>query len=374
MTATWTERPPASPRSRKSVSHPSAVDAAIDAAVAAVAGIDRWLPVLHAGRMVALVRGYAAPSKLRASVALPPPGIGLSDLPLSCAFTNYDSIINALGTGARIDLPWAYNPSTAPVSGNWYDLWPVGGSVASGPYSGAARASVAFTSSTTGSLPVPSVSPQTIQILNFLAITTASSPVVMLYDRVLTYEACTLTTGNQSFTNSVPAGRYVSAGQPGLKVLVTGQTLLGATTTNFSQLQYTNQAGTALQSVPGTPGLISSAATPTTTLGARVICPRSGAATTTIGAFLPLATGDTGVQLLSNYTCSANNTGTLAFVLGAPLAMIPVQSSTAPMFMDLVTQVASLPVVQNNACLSMLFFASTATGLALSGNLTLAWS
>jgi hypothetical protein len=357
---------------RKSAENPSAIGQAIATACNAARGIDRTLPVLHQGRFVAFVRGYA--NSPLVEWRLPPRGGGMH---LWMGYSSYDDIIAELSAGKRFAESWNKAFTTTPVISNWYDLWPVGGNPQAGTYPGAANAAVPWDDTATGAfLHGGNVSPDTKHVLTSATMTVSASTLCVLYDRVLTYEASSISTVNQGFNNALPAQRYISAGQPGLKVMVTGQTLLGATASAFSQLRYTDQDGNTLQSMPVSFGVnvIVSAAAPTTTLPARVVSPSTAAATVSISPFMPLASGDTGVRLINDVTFSANNTGTLAYVLCQPLVYIPILTNGVLTLFDNVQQVANLPRVYDGACLSYMSYAnSNTTNIIPGGRVEFGW-
>jgi hypothetical protein len=358
---------------RKSRENPSAVGESIFAACRAARGIDRTLPVLHEGKFVAFVRGYADSPVVE--WRLPPPGSGNK---LWMGYSNYDDIISELSSGGkRFAESWCKAFTTAPVANNWYDLWPVGGNPVAGTYPGAAATATQWTDASTGAfLHGGNVTADTKHVLTSFGITNATTPVLVLYDRVLTYEACVISNVNTVMTNGSAAQRYISANQPGLKIMVTCQTALGATANAYTQLQYTDQEGNTLQSMPVSFGVnvIVSAAAPTTTLGARVVSPAVSGGTVTFSPFMQLAAGDTGVRLIDNYTHSANNTGTIAYVLLQPLVYIPIQAASQGVMFDNVQQVPNLPRVYDGACLSFMAYMPAATANSVpSGRFEFGW-
>jgi hypothetical protein len=346
---------------KKSRENPSSVGRAIFSACLAARGIDRTLPVLHEGKFVAFIRGKVGSPEVE--WRLPPRGGGSH---LWMGYTTYDDLISELSAGKRFADQWAKAFASAPIANNWYDLWPCGGNPQAGTYPGAANTAVQWDDTAVGAfLHGGNVSPDTKHVLTSLGNANLTTPTIVLYDRVLTYEACTISNVNQVMTNGLAAQRYIGAGQPGLKVMVTAQTALGATANAYTQLQYTDQDGNVLQSMPTAFGVnvITSAAAPATTNGARVVSPISGVgATVPLGTFMQLAAGDTGVRLIDNYTHSANNTGTIAYVLCQPLVYIPVQAAGQATLFDNVQQLASLPRIYDGACLSFMVYTPTASG------------
>jgi hypothetical protein len=222
------------------------------------------------------------------------------------------------------------------------------------------------------------VSPSNKHLVHAEALASANtSPTIIIYDRVLTYEASPISSVNQLFVNSFAAQRYIGVGDPGLKIMVTGQTLLGATANAYTQLQYTDQAGNTLQSMPttGPVNVVVSAGAPTATLGARVMSPVVVGTGVALGPYMPLAAGDTGVRLLDNVTSSASNTGTLAYVLCFPIAVIPIQNIVSPTISltDTIMQLTSFGVVKDGACLAPLLYAAAGTAATYSGRFDTAW-
>lgn len=348
---------------KRSRNNPSQVARSIEAACHAALGIDVPLPVFHDGRPVAIVRGNA-----RA------PFVDV----WWCALNSYGAIKDAMQAGRTHSVRWT--KTTGGTANNWYDLWPTGTYPAAGTYAGAALTAVQFTDQSTGAMwhgGDVSPSEKRATYLESVSSLTSTTPTLILYDRVLTYEACPISNVNQVFTNGLAAQRYVGVGEPGLKVMVTAQTTLGATANAYTQLQYTDQNGNTLQSMPvtGPINVITSAGAPTATQGARVVSPCVAAGTLAIGPYLPLAAGDTGVRLLDNVTSSAANTGTLAYVLGYPLAMLPIQNGSTPTLAmaDQVMQLTSFARVLDGACLALMAHLPSGTSSTYNGRLDVAW-
>jgi hypothetical protein len=361
---------------RKTLAHPSRQDAIWRAAIAASRGQPKPLPVVDyaRSRVIGWVKGvspqecpfdpgrvYWRPESRR---MLP--------------FTSYDDLITEITNGKKYQTTWSKTHTTAPVANNWQDLWPVGGAPVSGTYPGAARVARQLDDTTVGAQYfLGNKSPDTSHLILLQQKASATSAsTLILYDRVLTYEACTISNANQVMTNGVAAQRYIAAGQPGLDIMITVQSVLGATASAFTQLRYTDQDGNTLQVMPVAFGVnvIVSAATPTATLGARIVSPSVAAATIPTANRMPLLAGDTGVRLINDYTLSANNTGTIAFVLMQPLAVVPFAGTAGlPTLVEQVMQTAGLERVYDGACLAFLVFFNAATAATVDGSWAIAW-
>ena len=355
---------------RKSLNSPSQVSRSIEAACHAAVGIDVPMPVFHDGRAVAIVRGNARSPVVDVYERTPK---------LWCALNSYADITDALAAERSRVTKWQKNATAAGVADNYYDLWAVDGDPTSGAYAGAALTAVQFSDTSTGAIMHGgNVSTSNKHLIRHEVLASASTtPVVIIYDRVLTYEACTISASNQVMTNGLAAQRYIGSGEPGLKIMVTCQTALGATANAFTQLQYTDNSGNTLQSMPTTNNVnvIVSAAAPTTTRGARVVSPSLSGGTFSFGPFMPLATGDTGVRLIDNVTSSAGNTGTLAYVLCFPIALIPIINGTNPSLAtaDQIMQTTSFGQVKDGACLAPIMYMPTATGATYTGRIDTVW-
>jgi len=358
---------------------PSQQDARIRMALLGARAVDRVMPVLDPrGKVAAWVCGAPWWARDRRPMWAPArPGDRAH--PLQCGFTTYDDLIaETSNAGKMYRVHWSKGATTAPVASNWYDLWPVGGTPVAGTYPGAARVATQWSDTSTGAMWCHgNVSTDTKHVLYGYGLSSAAQPTLLfVYDRVLTYEACAFSTSNQTMTNGVAAQRYISAGQPALKVMTTCQTALGATASTFTQLRYTDQDGNTLQSIPTTApnNVIVSAAAPTATLGARIVHPSASGATLTAGPFMQLAAGDGGVRLINDFTCSGANTGTLAFVLMHPIAWFPLTGTAGvPVMLDFVMQLAGLERIYDGACLAHGGFWAAATAATVSGHLQVGW-
>lgn len=299
---------------------------------------------------------------------------------LYCAFTSFDAILAATGLGKALDaIDWSKAWSGNPVVGNYYDFWPGTGQPNSGLLTGSAFTALPHTDADAGAiLHGGNVSTDTKNLLAAYPMATAgaSAPTFYLYDRVLTYEACTFNAATlQAMTNTLPALRYVS-GAPGMRAFIAAQTVNGATAAQLSGLTYVDQAGNTAHAMPTTPSanFIASAAAPATLNAARLNCPAVSAGTVPYSKFLLLASGDQGMRSITNYTTTAANTGTNYFCLCRQLAVIPCPfpiGSTG--IIDFVQGIPNLPIILDGACLSMLALAPVATAANLACGLGVAW-
>ena len=363
---------PAIVRVRKRSTHgPLDEDRALRRAIDAMVGIDQVQPIVFGGKLLAWAKG----EQFSRGVSWRRARHGET---WQMGYTSYDDLISEVSnSGKKFRNEWTKNATSAGIANNYYDLWPVAGSPQAGTYTGTAFNARALSQSDTGALwHDGDKSPDTKHLLAAYGKASANTPTLYLYDRCLTYEACTFNANvNQAMTNTATLTRYQNAGEGGCKIMVTAQTALGATAANLTQLRYTNQAGTTLQVMPtaATIAIIVSAAAPTATLGARVVAPATGAATLPWGPHLPLAVGDGGVRLINDFTTSAANTGTLCFVLQRILAVIPCPTAGVASLVNLVQELPSLERVRDGACLAIMAYQPATTAYTADGGIEFGW-
>lgn len=325
-------------------------------ALVAAMGTDTPLPLItRNGVLLGMVCGHAN-------------GRGCDFVPAgqSLAYNSYDNLVASLTAATPQKFTYWYekNQNATVINNNWYDLWPIMGNPTQGTFPGAARTAVQFDDTSVGALPHGgNVSPQEKYLLSMLVTGgSLSRSACMLYDRVLTYEACTMTAGSQAMTNVLTAQRYAATGQPGLRMSCIAQTNHNATAADLTVLNYTDNTGAGAV-MPTTPANAKQVSTPgvTSTQGGRVTCPAppTGTATASRGPWLPLAAGTTGARAIVDYTWSAAPTGTNYFLLAYPLAMMADLGtpSTFTQILDLVNSIGGPARVYDGACVSMLWFA-----------------
>lgn len=162
-------------------------------------------------------------------------------------------------------------------------------------------------------------------------------------------------TGTHTMTIQMP--RYANGvGCLAFFSVVTAPTAGGP---NLSASSYTNSAGTPGRAFPGSPTMGAAA----DAYAGRVL--HSGNAAGRYGAFLPLASGDTGVASIQSFTFSGGTaytgSGVLALCIARPLLDLALPVTGMWSERDLVNQLPSLPRVQDGACLVWMLFGTGAT-------------
>jgi len=265
------------------------------------------------------------------------------------SFTSYDSIINSLASGNGQDFVYQKSSITT-TTASWYTLWTASGNpIAGNNPSGLTGSSC--TSSTVGAIGYTNTTgSNTMNLLSF-GVGGATQNIITLYDRLWHVGGINLNSATtQTIIGSTAPSRYT--GGVGNSFFVEITTAAGSTARNMN-ISYTNQSGTPGQT-------------------ATVSIPASAVANTIF--YGTLAAGDTGVQSIQSVTMSSTmGSGVANLVLynQSMFQFVPYQSGTYTE-RDLVLQLANLPIIQNNACLNFLLFASTTTSGLLFGKIKMA--
>lgn len=291
------------------------------------------------------------------------------------AFTSIDDLVSEISNGKyqRIDFN-KITGGAAYTAGRWYDFSPLAGTPIANAWAGTALAWRSCDESTGNGTQIfgmnhgGNVSTDTKHLLNGSAISAVATAVpgqLMLVDMQGYYPGINMNVATSQALTGTPTLRYTNG--VGVRAALVIVTSSGATAHNLS-MSYTNQAGTAGRALPVTVSCTASAITPHIT--------HSGTAANNYGPFLPLASGDTGIQSVQSVQLSAASlAGTAALVLYKPILTIPLTTVSVASERDFLNQIPSLPQVKDGACLTWLYFAgaATAANTNLYGSLDVAW-
>ena len=275
------------------------------------------------------------------------------------------------GTLAALDsavfqyATFSVNGSVA-VAGAGESLFKVsGGQGFGGAAASAAPGGTVPTNATTGALPFNnSPSGTTTHFVNAWMGIGSSPGSLLLYDRIFAVAKTMNSTTTEAVTG-VPS-RYqtttsgtVGSAENNFVFPEVGATALAATAHNWTVCQYTNQAGTASQTIPSVAGVSGAGI-------ARVDLPA-------LQWFMPLAAGDTGIKALTQMQCSALvATGLLDFVIGHPIAFMPSFLGSHMHVANGVNSALNLARIFDNACLSVIGLPQAAASVTFRGGYTLA--
>ena len=286
-----------------------------------------------------------------------------------------DDLVNEVTTNSkfyRVD----FNKQTganAYVAGRWHDWSLTNGFPVANAFAGTAltwRTCDESTGNGTHIFGFPhggNVTPDTKHLVNVAAITSVATGVpsqLMLVDLQGYWPGISNNTTSAQTLSGTPSLRYASGA--GCRLYYVCTTANGGTAQNIA-VSYTNQSGTSGRALPVTVSMVASSYVQHVS--------HSGTSASNFGPFLPVASGDTGVQNVASVTFSAANTGAGALCLARPLLTLPLTTVGVAGERDLLNQIPSLPRVVDGACLVWLYFAGAATASTTNfyGSLELAW-
>jgi hypothetical protein len=284
------------------------------------------------------------------------------------AINSMDQLVAAISAGKTTRYDWnKITGAAAYTAGRWYELSSLAGLPVANAFPGTALAwqtcdEAAGNGTQIFGMPHGgNVSTDIKHALNLAAWSTAATGVpgtLMLVDMQGYWPGINMNAATSQALTGTPTLRY--AGGAGLRAFLAIRTSSGATAHNLSY-SYTNQAGTAGRVQPVTVACTASAITPHIT--------HSGVAANNYGPFLPMASGDSGIQTFASVQLSAASlAGTAALVLCRPLAQITLSVVGLMTEKDLLNQIPSLPVIKDGACLTWLWGAGAATAASTSFN------
>ena len=185
------------------------------------------------------------------------------------------------------------------------------------------------------------------------SITPLVAGVFLLYDRLFHIGGLSGTsTASQAVQGAVPSPILTrNTGGAGNMAFYEIYTIIGTTGATLT-MTYVNQAGTGSR-------------TSTINIGA------TGFREVSRMQRIPLAAGDSGIQAVNSIQLSASTTtaGNFGITIGQPLAWIPVGAAGIMGWRDYTTGLPGIPVINPNACLSLMFIPSVTTAPELFGSL-----
>lgn len=260
-----------------------------------------------------------------------------------------------------------YTGGTVTVAGGWESLFKTQTVPPTGAAASAAPGGTVPTSATSGAPALNNAGgSRTLHYVSGIVSSRNSASTqggAMLYDRIFavskTMNSTTTeaVTGTPSRYQNTVAGSVDSA-ENNFVFPETGGTALAATAHNWTVCTYTNQAGTAGQTLPSATG-VSGASIGRVDLSANQW-------------FMPLASGDRGIKALTQMQCSALvATGVLDFVIGHPIAFFPIYMYAIPAVVGGINSSFNLARIFDSACLAALMFGAAGQNTSLGLNIGL---
>jgi hypothetical protein len=240
--------------------------------------------------------------------------------------------------------------ATSPVSGRGCSLWQYDGMPAGGvvPTIGAIP-----DLTTQGAIPFTPATGGRDKHLIGASIAPNASGVYLLYDRLFHEGGLNATLTSAQTVQGSPASPALTrnTGGAGNIAFYEIYTIIGTTSTTLT-MTYTNQAGTGSR-------------TSTINIGA------TGFREVSRMQRIPLAAGDSGIQTIEQIqlTATTGTAGNFGITIAQPLAWIPVNAGGTMGWRDYTTGLPGIPVINPDACLSLMFIPASATAPELFGSL-----
>jgi hypothetical protein len=298
---------------------------------------------------------------------------------LLLGYTSVDDIINQVTNNQSLRQVFWFKSNTgaSATADTWSHFYNVGGWPTAGVFNGTTFTARRHDDTELGAMiHGGNVSPKSKHLLSagFRCDSSAQNdnPVVVLYDMVISYDACVVTSTPTSFTNTNTALRYISAGDPGLQIMNCANSILTGSI-NFTTFNYTSIGGTAGQTIPVT--LIENTDSTAPTNGVPAVSAMTllnGNQRSLLSA--PLVNGDSGVKQLDSLTMGSTVADTINHILGFQLAWFHATGGTeARHNFDFATGAAALPVIKDGACLTFAMMIQDSSH-QWEANLNVGWS
>jgi hypothetical protein len=240
--------------------------------------------------------------------------------------------------------------ATAPIAGRGCSLWTYDGM----PAGGAVPTSGAIPDRTTqGAIPFTAPGGSRDKHLIGASIAPNVAGVFLLYDRLFHIGGLSGTSTSAQQIQDDPASPALTrnTGGAGNIAFYEIYTIIGTTSTTLT-MTYTNEGGTG--------------STSTINIGA------TNFREVTRMQRIPLAAGDSGIQAIEQIqlTATTGTLGNFGITIAQPLAWIPVGAAGTMGWRDYTTGLPGIPVIDPDACLSLMFIPSSATAPELFGLLS----
>lgn len=281
-----------------------------------------------------------------------------------------DLVLAELG-GQVYDHAFRKVPTQTTASGFWFDLSLSPGVPKPQYYIGTELTATALSRSANGSIDHGRpVSPYTKFLRQMSVMANVATPLAMrlkLEDNLLFYPLVdqSLDGEAQLMNNATTLPRYTDGEGVQIKAVVTNPHATGGTGFSFT-CSYTNSKGVAGR----TTRPVSLA---TQFVAGTLISSGTGQADLS-GPYLPLQSGDTGVQSIQSVTMTGSEVGLMALVLVKPIADAEVQTINAPFFIDFWTAEMSAPIIKDDACLNFICLPQgTVAATTIFGHIKTVW-
>lgn len=284
---------------------------------------------------------------------------------------DYTTQITTNGKKLTIDFNRIVNTGATSVAGRWHEAFAGLGTGGQGVLSGTAGQGIAFTRSNTGALPLNAdVSTATRHLINghvFTAAATAVPGIVKLIDLLYAYPACVVTGTPTTLADTATRPARLTGNPAGVQLGCVVVGAIGAAQPILT-VTYRDQS----DSTTGTCAFAASA----NSQPVGSLFTASAVAGILSGPNGSLASGDTGVAGVNSYTLASGTTGTVTFILYREIATFPLPAVGIAGERDFFTGTPTLPLIDDDACLTFLVQPGGAltANQVISGELAYGWN
>ena len=274
-------------------------------------------------------------------------------LTMNAGFSSLSDLISEATTGGKRQEFFFQKSGSTGVTNGATSLWRAGSTPAAGGAGSAAPGGRALTDATTGGHPFANpTGGDTLHLVNGYSLSDANRT-LLLYDRIFDVAKTMSSTATEAVTGVPTRYQNTTGGQPdsiaGNFLFVEVFAALGATAHNWTVCTYQDQANGAstLPSLTGNSSAIID----------RLDHPLHQ-------WFAPLESGDTGIMSLTQMQCSASVSGSINFVIGHPLAFMPMPTIGMVFQHDFINTAFNLTRIFDDACLALMIMPAPGSGSA----------
>ena len=285
------------------------------------------------------------------------------------AFRGIKDLVDAEINGQVRQYSWRKTPSQVTTAATWFDLSMSPGNPPPKYWFDAppAIAKAVYQSTDGGLYHGANASPSTKYLRSFTALTVTATALplsVIICDYLLYYPSLDdSTTDPQVMDNTVTLPRYAD----GSGVQMIAISVAGRTGGQQFTVTYTNSEGV--------PGRVSQTVTQNASAAIGTIVTSASAVQASGNPFIGLQSGDTGVRSVEEVTMLGPDVGLFSIILVKPLGTTMIRGIDAPVEKDFLIQSEQLPIIQDNAYLSMLCLPQgTLAATALIGDMKVTWN
>lgn len=268
---------------------------------------------------------------------------------LNAGFSSLSDLISEATTGGKSQMLPFTKAGVAGVVARHNTLWGVGAVPPIGAAGGTTGTGAVLGRTTTGALGQQNAAGgDQLHLTTATVQASVAGQMLLMYDRLWDMTHTMTVDPRAVDTVNVPTRYQTAATAPGNFISGEVTTVLPAATPTIT-FSYVDDAGNATAAGPALSTIASAAAVGSIPF-------------TTPNWFYPLSAGDTGARSITNVDLSAAMaSGVVTWFIGHPLMFVPVPLANTPVIIDGINSAFNLQRVYDNACISFLEIAKSAT-------------